>query len=125
MKKLTAADIEYAFTNTCDHASGYTLESSIRGDRGCWMDIVYSLTTNLSLNGFNFNVHLLHSDGGVRDFLLLYRIGNFDVIIQQFKMFDDRPFHTVEGMVKWFNAKEESLMATCVLVKCDLKLESI
>lgn len=123
MSKLTIEDIHAAYINTCDHSNGYTIESSIKGERGGWNDTVHSLIEMLSINGSNFIPHCLHFDGGIQRFLIIYKLKDFQVIICEIEQFDTKPFYTVEDMVKWMNAQEERLMATCMLVKLQYELD--
>ncbi len=122
MKKITAQDIEAAYVNTCNYQNDYTIESSIEGERGGWNDTVYELINRLSINGFNFVVQCLFSDGGIHQFLIKYKLKDFEVILIQVERLDDKPFYTIEDMVKWLNDKEERLMKTCMLVKLEFEL---
>ena len=112
------------YPNTCQHTNGFTLEQCLENFHGEWMNTVHHLFAMMPYNGSKFDSTILHSDGGVRKFLITYDLKGFDVIIHTQNEFEGYPFGNVEGMVNWINDKEKQLLATCALVELEARLQS-
>ena len=86
--------LRMAYTRTCACSNGFNLDSVLFGNtdhpKENWYqgkdDMVYQLFESIgNMDSPIYEVNMLHSDGGVRDWLLYQIIGSQKVLIRRYK----------------------------------------
>jgi len=108
-------EIEQAFSTTCQHSNGYLIEECLKDERGEKTNTVYSILETMQFNGSKFGVILISSDGGVRDFFVTRKFGDFCLLVQEFQLSGSYPFNDVKGFCTWLNAMDKKILAFSML----------
>jgi len=105
------------FETTCER-SRVTLDEGLKNEKGEFLNVVFQILKELEFRKRNFDALLIHSDGGVQDFLALYKLGDYYVIIQQFcNGSDNWPFNDLESFCAWLNNHEQKILSLTSKVK--------
>jgi len=115
--KITKEIIRTAFKNTHYFSNGLDLDvvfdSGSQSVGGAWGDsynLVYYLLENMRYDS-NFRVICLHSDGGLRDYLITYLWGDYSIIIsREVYMGGHTHFNSVEHLCEWLNYHDEKII---------------
>ena len=112
-KFISIDDIQNAFSRTTE-SSRVLLVNAFINECGEKANTVYSVLQELPLH-LGFDSVLLHSDGGVKDFLIIIRLGEYQVILEQFQWNSEMPFDTPGEFVEWLNIQRKKVEATFIL----------
>jgi len=114
--KVTIEQIRAAFSNTHIHRNGIDMDLVFeKGSQsnGYWCDVyhlVYYLIEAMSFdNNFPFHVNCIHSDGGIRDFMILYRWNNYNIVISRefHVVLNNMNFKSIQEFCDWLNNHDE------------------
>ena len=117
--------IRLAYSQTISHANGFDIDAVLSGDsihhENDWFQskdgLVYQVFEQLSyMHNPMYGVVMLHSDGGVQDWMLFQIIGRQHVLIKRFKY----PFYNCFGYTS-VSAMAEAMVNTFEQIKLELK----
>lgn len=111
--EITVEMVRSAYAHTHVSRNGVDIdkvfENGTQSSGGYWSDVynlVYYLLESMS-NDYNFPFHVncLFSDGGVKDFLILYKWSDYDIIISReyFMGKNNMNFKSIQELCDWLN----------------------
>jgi hypothetical protein len=114
---ITIEDIRKAYSNTHVARNGVNLEEIFEKNGhnvgGYWIDVynaVYYILEAMSSSS-KFSVNCLFSDGGVKDYMVMYKWNDYYVIIsREFYMGQHTNFKTVQDLCVWLNNHENNII---------------
>ena len=113
----TTEQIREAYKNTLQCAFGNSLDSCLEYFGEVKSKVVYGILTYLQHEKSNFNAKIF-SSGRIETFYVIYKLGEFEILVERFEWEGEYPFSTVESFAKWLNDCEEKILeAARTLVK--------
>lgn len=106
-------DIADAFSTTVV-SSRVSLDGAFKNENGEKANTVHSILKELPPH-LNLDAILLHSDGGVNDFYIIFSIGDYPVILGRFQWDSEWPFNSPDEFAQWLNNQVKKFEATVVL----------
>lgn len=117
--KITIEDIRSAYENTHVFKNGIDMDAVFeKGSQsnGYWVDrynLVYYLIEAMAYNPINspFRVICIHSDGGIRDYMILYKWNDYNILISR-EFYLERnniKFKSVQDFCDWLNMHQEKI----------------
>ena len=118
---ITTNDICLAFQATTVKARVESIDSMLAGhygENGDKANGVYEIISNLGLNGFDFNTLYIHSDSGIKDFFIVFKMGNFPILAHRYQYPNQSalPFNNLTEFVNWLNKLEKKIKASATLI---------
>ena len=112
---ITANQIRLIFTQTTVSSRVESLEDCLADVNGELINGLHEIFTNFE-DISNYSSILIHADGGVRDFFLIYKMGKYPIIIKRFTWpINDFYPTNAEGLSNWLNDEERKIKANAVL----------
>ena len=108
--------IRFAYLSTIQCSNGYSIEDCLKDVRGEKTNTICEILRYLRYEYSPFGSWVLSSDGGINRFSVLYKLGEFEVIVKEFSLFVEWPFDTVETLAKWLDNQEKKILATATLL---------
>lgn len=116
--KITPEIIRQAYSATHCFQNGNDLDETLKkghtnSENGYWLDrysAIYYIIENLK--DTPFEVWCLASDGGIRDYLILYKWGNYSIVISQESYMDENNSSKIESihqLCDWLNEHIEAI----------------
>jgi len=110
---ITVDDIVDSFSNTTE-SSRVSLVGAFKDENGEKANSIFSILQGLPPY-LGLNAILIYSDCGVKDFFIIRRIGEYQIIFGRFQYDSEMPFNTPPEFAEWLNAQEKKFEATVVL----------
>jgi len=114
----TEGDIYNAWVHSTT-SSRVTLEECFSDVKGEKISGIYEIFEGL--NNSLFSVVLIHSDGGVKDFFVMYQFGEYSIVITRVQLytFDGKnvfeKIDSLSNFISWLNIQEKRIKSTAVL----------
>lgn len=112
---ITEDKLYAAFSSTCEFTR-VTLDEGLRDEKGEGLNTLYAVIERLG-DETPFSAVLLHSDGGVQEFMITYKFGDFSILVARVSRGSDQPpFEKAQRLAKWLNMIEAKIKATAMLM---------
>lgn len=111
-------DVKLAYIDTFDHRNGNEFLQATD-----WLNASFYTLEHLDSN---FKTTLVHSDGGIKDYLLIYSVGELDVLAVHCFGYEP-PFDDMESFVDWLNKLEQEILLNIgqLCIKTNLSQQTI